>query len=431
VNNYGFDKPKGPGLIARMRSNMSLTLIGAIFFICVIAALSTGFWLPTRLAYVIAFGLPAAYFWAKANIRGLDVSVERPNDRLQEGQEFSERITVKNTSWFAKLWLEVDDPSNMPGHDIKRIIALGPRESRTWRTSTICRRRGLFSIGPVTINTGDPFGFFRYTRTFGRPSSVLVYPQATELPNFYVPPANLPGEGRFRRRTHYVTPNASGVRPYESGDSFNRIHWPTTARTNELMVKLFELDPASDIWILLDLDKTVHAGQEDESTEEYAVRVTASIARFFLVANRSVGLICYGKRLFIEEAQRGAQQYTRILEALALATAEGDVPVGTLITEEAKRFGRHTTLVVITPSTREDWIGTLQFVSERGVKVAAILLEASTFGAKDNSLMVFGALAASDIYTYLVRKSDDLITSLSLGYEPSSADTAPRRSERA
>ena len=427
--NYGFDKPKGPGLIARMRSHMSLTLIGVIFFVCVVSALSTGFWLPTRLAYVIAFGVPAAYFWAKANARNLDVSVERPNDRLQEGQEFSERITVKNLSWFAKLWLEVDDPSNMPGHDVKRIIALGPRESRTWRSATICRRRGLFSIGPVTIHTGDPFGFFRYTNTFGRAQNILVYPQATELPNFYVPPANLPGEGRFRRRTHYVTPNASGVRPYEPGDSFNRIHWPTTARTNELMVKLFELDPASDIWILLDLDKSAHVGQGEESTEEYAVRVTASIARFFLVANRSVGLITYGKRLFIEEAQRGAQQYTRILEALALSTAEGDVPIGTLITEEAKRFGRHTTLVVITPSTKEDWVGTLQFVSERGVKVASILLEASTFGGKDNSLMVFGALAASDIYTYLVRKSDDLIASLALGYE-SSSETAPRRSER-
>lgn len=427
--NYEFEKPRREGWISLMRGHMSLTLIGIIFVVCLVAALSTGFWLPTRLAYVIAFGVPAAYFWARANSRNLDVSVDRPNDRLQEGQEFSERITVKNQSWFAKLWLEVDDPSTMPGHDVKRIIALGPRESRTWRSNTVCKRRGLFSIGPVTISTGDPFGFFRNTTSYGRTQSILVYPQATELPNFYVPPANLPGEGRFRRRTHYVTPNASGVRPYEPGDSFNRIHWPTTARTNVLMVKLFELDPASDIWILLDLDKSVHVGEGEESTEEYAVRVTASIARFFLVANRSVGLITFGKRLFIEEAQRGAQQYTRILEALALATAEGDVPIGTLITEEAKRFGRHTTLVVITPSTREDWVGTLQFVSERGVKVASILIEASTFGGKDNSLMVFGALAASDVYTYLVRKSDDLITSLALGYE-SSSETAPRRSDR-
>ena len=166
-----------------------------------------------------------------------------------------------------------------------------------------------------------------------------------------MPPANLPGEGRFRRRTHYVTPNASGVRNYEPGDSFNRIHWPSTARTGQLMVKLFELDPASDIWVILDLDKSVHVGEGDEGTEEFAVQIAASIARFFLVANRSVGFISFGKRLFVEEAERGAQHYTRILEALALATAEGDLPIGTLVQEESKRFGRHTTVVVITPST--------------------------------------------------------------------------------
>ena len=201
-----------------------------------------------------------------------------------------------------------------------------------------------------------------------------------------MPPANLPGEGRFRKRTHYVTPNASGIRNYEPGDSFNRIHWPTTARTGELMVKLFELDPASDIWVILDLDKSVHVGEGDEGTEEYAVKIAASIARFFLVANRSVGFISYGKQLFVEEAERGAQHYTRILEALALSTRRGRRADRHLVNEEAKRFGRHTTVVVITPSTSEDWVGSLQFIAERGVKVGAVLLEPSTFGGTENSL---------------------------------------------
>jgi uncharacterized protein (DUF58 family) len=411
------------------RRHLSLTVISVIFVICVISALSTGFWLPARLAYVILLGVPIAFYWAKANIRNLEVSTERPVDRLQEGQDFVERITVKNMGWFTKLWLEVEDSSTLPGHNAARIITLGPRESKTWRTTTHCRRRGLFSVGPVRITTGDPFGFFRHSKTYGKQQSVLVYPRATELPNFYVPPAHLPGEGRFRKRTHYVTPNASGVRPYEPGDSFNRIHWRTTARTNSLMVKLFELDPASDIWVILDLDKGVHWGSGDDSTEEFSIRVAASIARYFLLANRSVGFISYGKRLFVEEAERGAQHYTRILEALALATTEGDVPIGTLITEESKRFGRHTTVVVITPSTEEDWVGSLQFIAQRGVKVACVLLDAATFGSPKNSLMVFGALAAGDIYTYVVRKSDELDSSLAYGQE-STSETIGARVDR-
>jgi uncharacterized protein (DUF58 family) len=166
----------------------------------------------------------------------------------------------------------------------------------------------------------------------------------------------------------------------------------------------------------------------EEGTEEFGIKVAASIARYFLVANRSVGFISFGKRLFIEEAERGAQHYTRILEALALSTAEGDVPLATLISEESKRFGRHTTVVVITPSTSEDWVGSLQFIAEQGVKVAAVLLEPSTFGGDENSLMVFGALAASDVYTYLVRRSDDLITSLAMGVEGTTTEVIPRKS---
>lgn len=410
------------------RRHLSLTAISILFFVCVASALSTGFWLPTRLAYIIAIGIPLARIWGRANRKDLQVSVERPVDRLQVGQDFVERITVKNSGWFTKLWLEVQDTSTIPGHNATRIITLGPRESKTWRTTTTCTRRGIFSAGPVRITTGDPFGFFRYTDTYGRPQNVLVYPRATELPNFYVPPAHLPGEGRFRKRTHYVTPNASGVRPYEAGDSFNRIHWPTTARTNQLMVKLFELDPASDIWVIMDLNKSVHVGEGDDSTEEHAVMIAASVARYFLLANRSVGFISYGKGLFVEDAERGAQHYTRILEGLALATAEGDVDIGTLISEESKRFGRHTTVVVVTPSTSEDWVGSLQFIQQRGVKVAVVLLDASTFGG-DNPLMVFGALAAGDIYTYVVRRTDELDTSLAFG-SATTSETMTGRGDR-
>ena len=49
------------------------------------------------------------------------------------------------------------------------------------------------------------------------------------------------------------------MREYRPGDAFNRIHWPTTARTNRLMVREFELDPTVDVWIVLDLHSDVLA----------------------------------------------------------------------------------------------------------------------------------------------------------------------------
>jgi uncharacterized protein (DUF58 family) len=395
--------------------NRSLTAALLVFVACIIVALSTGFWLTWRLAYVVLVGLPVAYVWSRLNLAGIDVVPDRYTDRLQEGGEFEERLTVHNRSWLGKIWLEVEDRSDMPGHRARRVVTVGARRSKSWRVRATVQRRGLYEVGPASVTTGDPFGLFRHTRTYGRVQNVLVYPRAVELPNFSVPAANLPGEGRFRRRTHYVTPNASGVREYEFGDSFNRIHWPSTARTGDLMVKIFELDPASDIWVILDLERGVHAGEGDDSTEEYGVRIAASIARYFLTANRSVGFMSFGRRFDVIEADRGVQQYTRILESLAMARSWGDVPLGDLLANESRRFGRHTTVAVVTPSTDEGWVTALGALQQRGVKLAAILLEPSTFGAQQSSLGVFASLAAHDVYTYMVKHAQDLQSALASG----------------
>jgi uncharacterized protein (DUF58 family) len=178
------------------------------------------------------------------------------------------------------------------------------------------------------------------------------------------------------------------------------------------MVKIFELDPASDIWVILDLQREVHAGDGDDSTEEYGVRIAASVARFFLTANRTVGFLSYGRSFDVIEPERGVQQYTRILESLAMARTWGDVPLGDLLSNEARRFGRHTTVVVVSPSTDEAWVASLAMLQGRGVKVAAIVLEPSTFGGDESSLGVFASLAASDVFSYMVKHSDDLQSAL-------------------
>ena len=393
----------------------SLTVLSALFVGSLVVSFGSGFWLMSRLANVILLTFPLAYAWAWINVRGLEVTVQRPVDRLQEGNDFEERITVLNRSWFSKLWLEVEDLSDLPGHHPRRVISLGPRERKSWRSISRCTRRGRYTVGPLRITSGDLFGLFRRSRRFGEAQHVLVYPRAIDLANFGVPPALLPGEGRFRRPAHYITPNASGVREYEPGDSFNRIHWRTTARTGDLMVKLFELDPASDIWIVLDLHGDAQAGEGDDGSEEHAVRIAASIARYFLLANRSVGFAAYGREFHLEEPERGLPQYTRILEALALAQAQGDVPLAELLNHEGRRFGRHTTAVVITPSTDESWVGSLQLLTGRGVKLAAVLLEPRTFGGDRSALLVYSALTAAGVLTYLVKRSDDLTVSLGSG----------------
>ena len=413
-------------ILGRVRQHQNVTVTAVVAMLCVVVGFATGFWLLFRLAYVIAIAIPLAYFWTRAMSRGLDVQVQRTDQRVTQGQPIEGQIWIRSRSFIPKVWLEVEDPSSVPGHSAHRALTLGWRGVHSWTYRTRTTVRGVYTLGPLRVTASDPFGFFKRTRTFGSATTILVYPNAPDLPNFYLPPANLPGEGRIRRRTQNVTPNVSGVRPYEPGDSYNRIHWPATARTGEPMVKVFELDPASDIWVVLDLDAQHHVGEGEDSTEEVAVSVAASICRYFIQQNRSVGLISFGSTLRVDDPNRGQNHYTRMLETLALASATGDAPLTNLLFEESRRFGRHTTVVVVTPSTDTRWAVTLTSLASRGVKVAAVLLEANTFGNAPSPLDVYGTLASGGVYTFTVKQRDDIGQVLSAGMDPDAA-TAARR----
>src|SRR3990172_3010489 len=76
---------------------------------------------------------------------------------------------------------------------------------------------------------------------------------------------------------------------------------------------------ALNFWVTLDLERRVNAGREEESTEEYGVRIAASVARHYVVNNRPVGLMTFGRDLRVLEPERGQQQLTRILETVAIA----------------------------------------------------------------------------------------------------------------
>jgi hypothetical protein len=111
------------------------------------AAFGTGFWLLFRLTYVLALALPACWLIAWYNTRHLDVFVERRTDRAQVGQHAQEVIEIRNRDLFPKLWLEVEDPSELPGHRSRRVVVVPPRRSRNWMVDTPLTRRGLYDWG--------------------------------------------------------------------------------------------------------------------------------------------------------------------------------------------------------------------------------------------------------------------------------------------
>ena len=405
--------------------NQNLVFVIAALVAMSVLAFVSGYWFFYRAAYVLGGLVVICLIWARVHAGAHDVTVERANDRLQVGQETEARVRLQSRSKFTKVWLEAEDETDMPGTPARTVLTLPSSGARNWKVNVRCARRGIYRSGPVRITTGDPFGLFRLTRTYGERRQLLVLPRPEELPYFWSPVAQLPGEGSVRRRTHYVTPNASGVRDYYPGDSYNRIHWRSTARLGRLMVKTFEMDPTSNVWILLDLEGSVQAGAGDESTEEYGVRIATSLAYHFVHSNRILGLMAFGQEAVVLDPTRGSQQYGRMLEALAMAQATGVKPLSLVLEEEGRRFGRHTTLVIVTPSTDESWLPSLETTVQQGTRAAVVSLEAGSFGAEQRESLSLEALSTLGVPAYVVRCGSDI--SLMLGPAGMAAHGAPER----
>lgn len=429
---------KRSGFILNLRRVWLLIIIWAVLANLAVATNRDIFF---RLAYLIILIVAAAFLWALYSVQSFRLEREVLTLRAQVGKLVEEKITAVSTGRIPKLWIELVDGGNMPGHPVGRVLsAISPRVRYTFNVRSLCRLRGRFRLGPITASSGDPFGLFVFHRTLHETErTMVVYPMTVDLPVFAPSVGNLRGGDARFQRTHHVTTNVSGTREYTPGDSYNRMHWKSVARYDRLIVKEFELDPTADVWILLDMERGIHAGAwweqawyerevEDAwmqernteqsaliapNTEEYAVTCAATIAKYFLDKQRAVGLVASNQEHAYAQPDRGERQLTRLLEMLAVAESNGSEPFASLIARETATMNRSITLVLITPSPEVQWIHYAQDLQRRGFHLITILVDASSFGIGVNFAPIIGELAASGIVTYTVKQGDDLRVVLS------------------
>lgn len=407
-----------------------LWIVTAVFAFASSRSLAFNLW------YFVTGVIVVSFLWAWLNQRGISLRRATRTHRSQVGKYFEETLELVNRSRWPKLWVEVHDFSDLPGHQVSRVVnSLGRGATSRWQVRTLSRRRGRFTLGPVTLTSGDPLGIFRFTREVGDTASLVVTPPTVDLPGFSPPTGYLPGGESVHRRTPYITSSVSGVRDYAPGDSINRIHWPSTARTGRLISKEFELDPLADVWMFLDMYEDAHAEApwaeaEDDvvmpwltkrieqielppSTVEYSVTIAASLAQHFLQADRELGFLSYAETREVVQPDRGERQLTRLSEILAVIQARGHLPIAEALAQDGAALARHTTLIVITPSTDSRWVTVLRGLRARGVHGVAILLAGRTFGPAPDWAPTLADLQGSGLPAYLVKNGDDLTEALS------------------
>jgi uncharacterized protein (DUF58 family) len=257
----------------------------------------------------------------------------------------------------------------------------------------------------MVIRTGDPFSLFESVATVGPGASLLVYPRVAVLPAWSLPPAVLEGASSRARHGAQTAPLATSVRPYTPSDAFNRIHWRSSARHQELQVKEFDIEPSADVWIFLDLDRSRHAGSGAAGSIETAIEVAAALAAHALDEGRGVGFEAIGVQRAIVNVDRGTRQRHKIMGLLAVAQATGATPLAEMLLEGASRLRRGTIAIAVTPSLDPAWVPPLATMRGTGVAPIACLIEAGVEApAPEQASRAMGhVLAEHDIHALFVQ----------------------------
>lgn len=272
----------------------SLTLRGRSFLGAGIAATLCSLLLGERILLrigllLLVLPVAAALVVARTKYR-LTARRALESPRVPAGHATTVTLRLENVSRLPTGLLLIEEAvpyqlGSAPRFVLDRVEPRGAREiSYTLRSDV----RGRFQIGPLSVRLADPFGLVELTRSFARVDKLVVTPAVQPLPDVH-----LTGEWTGGGDSHSHTIAAAGeddaaTREYRHGDDLRRVHWKTTAKRGELMVRREEQHWQSRCTLFLDTRHRAYHGEGPGSAFEYAVSAAASIG--VALARKGFGL---------------------------------------------------------------------------------------------------------------------------------------------
>lgn len=319
--------------------------------------------------------------WARSIKNNLYVEREIRFGWAQVGDNLEERFSLFNKGIIPATWVEMIDRSTLPGYSASRATGIEARGKNTWRTNGICTQRGVYQLGGTTLKTSDPFNLYSVEIHHNEYKTIVIMPPVMPLEEIQVATSGWVGEGKLRPHMPEQTVSAVTVQEYQQGDSWKRIHWPTTARRGKLYTRVLDGSPANDWWIVLDADINAQFKHDQNSTLELGVILAASLIDRGLRARHSVGLLASGEKTIWLKPQSNSEHRLRMMKELAMLQA-GEQSLAELLARTTSGFGQQTSLVIITSSLNPDWLTSLTHLIWKGVRPTVLLIDAHSFGAE-------------------------------------------------
>jgi uncharacterized protein (DUF58 family) len=369
-----------------------------LFFLLLIFLLGVFFQIPLlpTLATAVAVVIGVAYWWHKHALDNISYRRKFHYRRAFPDEEVPVRLDVENRKLLPISWLRIRDPwpksvapleeeTLAPSHisgvgEMVNLFSLRWFERARRNYVLKFRKRGVYTIGPAKMESGDLFGIYSETKQVGKSEKLTVFPKLVPHLDMELPAEDPFGDRRSRRRMFEDPSRPMGVREYRPEDEFRRIHWPATARMGELQVKVYQ--PTSNQVMVVCLNAATgphHWEGVYPELLEYLVRLSASVVHKGIQDGYQVGLISNGA---VGEADRSfrilpgssSRQLAHLLEILAGVSPIVTASFDRFLMKELPRVPFGATLVIVsavnTPAINE----TLVRVKQRGRKIVLISL---------------------------------------------------------
>lgn len=269
--------------------------------------------------------------------------------------------------------------------------------------------RGRYAFEDVRLELADPFGLENVEIPLPAPGALLVYPRLVRLDRLFSETGAHSQDGRrllLRRHSGF---ELHGVREYEQGESLRRVHWRSTARRGQLMVKELEDAPRDEIAVLLDADASAVVGE----SFEVQVRAAGSILDSYVRRGRRVVLVVNSERRGVQQVHSAAADWRRALELLAAAEPTGRSPLGRVLREQHGPATRALELAVVTARLEPALVDILvqRALSRRSVSL--VYVDPASFngaGRRPEPLLL--RVQRAGIPVAVVRDGDDLASCL-------------------
>jgi len=299
-------------------------------------------------------------------------------------------LTIENHSRLTAPFLLLEDavPASLGRPARLMVTGIPPRNNETVSYSVLCGRRGRFKLGPLSIFITDPFGLARVRIQSPEQNDLIVYPQVEDIEawNLAMQGAGS-GESAVRHLQHSAAEFYT-MREYVTGDDLRRIHWPSVARTGQLMIRQDESTRRSSATLFLDNRSSV-VGNDGSPSFERAVSLAATLGR--LLAQKGFAL-----RLATVDSPATPVDETRLLEILASVSAVRARSIGETLRALRATARADTSLALVTaPLVAPEVQSLLRIGSGFGRKLAVFVYPANLVDLPDPAAKELEARATS------------------------------------